>query len=63
MRNKQTAAEFFAGIGLMRMGLERAGWNVVWANDMDEAKMRMYRGHFSEDDAHFHLGNVHAIAA
>jgi DNA (cytosine-5)-methyltransferase 1 len=28
------AAEFFAGIGLMRIGLERAGWRVVFANDM-----------------------------
>lgn len=58
---KQTVAEFFAGIGLMRMGLEQAGWSVLWANDIDEDKMKMYRGHFSNDDAHFHLGDVHAI--
>ncbi len=31
----KTVAEFFAGIGLMRMGLERAGWNTVFANDID----------------------------
>lgn len=62
MNNERTVAEFFAGIGLMRMGLERAGWNVVWANDIDEDKMRMYRGHFADNDAHFHLGDVHAIA-
>lgn len=60
--DKQTVAEFFAGIGLMRMGLEQAGWKVVWANDIDEDKMRMYRGHYSDDDAHFHLGDVHALA-
>jgi DNA (cytosine-5)-methyltransferase 1 len=58
---KKTVAEFFAGIGLMRMGLERAGWRVVWANDIDEDKMKMYRGHFTDDDAHFHLGDVHTI--
>jgi hypothetical protein len=61
MNNKRTVAEFFAGIGLMRMGLEEAGWQVVWANDIDEDKMKMYRGHFTDDEAHFHLGDVHAI--
>jgi DNA (cytosine-5)-methyltransferase 1 len=54
------AAEFFAGIGLMRMGLEREGWRVVWANDIDEEKHRMYRGHF-RDDTHFVLGDVHEV--
>lgn len=61
MRNKRTAAEFFAGIGLMRMGLERAGWNVIWANDIDEDKMHMHQGHFTNDDAHFRLGDVHSL--
>lgn len=55
-------AEFFAGIGLMRMGLEQAGWQVVWANDIDADKARMYRGHYSKDAAHFHLGDIHALA-
>ena len=61
MKGQRTVAEFFAGIGLMRMGLERAGWHVVWANDIDEDKMRMYRGHYVDDQAHFHLGDVHAL--
>jgi DNA (cytosine-5)-methyltransferase 1 len=61
MRNDRTVAEFFAGIGLMRMGLERAGWNVVWANDIDEDKMLMHQGHFTSDDAHFCLGDVHSL--
>ena len=60
--NKPKVAEFFAGIGLMRMGLEQAGWQVVWANDIDADKMKMYRGHYADDDAHFHLGDVHKIA-
>jgi DNA (cytosine-5)-methyltransferase 1 len=59
---ERTAAEFFAGIGLMRMGLDQAGWTTVWANDIDEDKMRMYRGHYTQDDAHFHLGDVHSIS-
>ena len=61
MRTERTVAEFFAGIGLMRMGLERAGWDVVWANDIDEDKMRMHQGHFTNDDAHFCLGDVHLL--
>lgn len=63
MNSERTVAEFFAGIGLMRMGLEQAGWNVLWANDIDNDKMKMYRGHFSDDAAHFHLGDVHELAS
>lgn len=46
-------AEFFAGIGLARLGLERAGFRVSWANDIDAAKHRMYAGHFRDaSDSH-----------
>ena len=62
MNTNMTVAEFFAGIGLMRLGLEQAGWRVIWANDIDEDKKRMYCGHFSGDSAHFHLGDVHAVS-
>jgi DNA (cytosine-5)-methyltransferase 1 len=62
MNDERTVAEFFAGIGLMRMGLEQAGWKVLWANDIDKDKMKMYRGHFADEDAHFHLGDVYAIS-
>lgn len=61
MKIERTVAEFFAGIGLMRIGLEEAGWRVVWANDIDEDKMRMYQGHFGQESAHFHLGDVHEL--
>jgi site-specific DNA-cytosine methylase len=30
---QKTFAEFFAGIGLMRIGLERGGWRIAFAND------------------------------
>lgn len=46
--SEKSFAEFFAGIGLMRMGLERAGWRVAFANDIDEDKHRMYRDHFGK---------------
>jgi DNA (cytosine-5)-methyltransferase 1 len=57
----KTVAEFFAGIGLMRLGLERAGWRTVWANDIDSDKFEIYRGHFSDSKDHFVLGDVHKI--
>jgi len=53
-------AEFFAGIGLMRIGLERAGWTVAFANDIDEDKWEMYRSHFG-NEGEFHLGDVNQI--
>ena len=40
-----TAAEFFAGIGLVRLALERQGWQVLFANDIDPEKAEVYR-HF-----------------
>lgn len=41
-------AEFFAGIGLARLGLEAGGFDVVWSNDIDPAKHAMYTGHFAD---------------
>lgn len=40
-------AEFFAGVGLARLGLEATGaFEVVWANDVDPDKCALYRGQF-----------------
>ena len=39
---RPTVAEFFAGIGLFRKGLEREGFRVVFANDIDETKRAVY---------------------
>lgn len=55
-----TVAEYFAGIGLMRLGLDQAGWTTVFANDIDERKQRMYRDQFGESPE-FILGDVHQI--
>ena len=43
-----TVAEYFAGIGLFRMGLEAAGWRVAYANDWNAKRARMYEGFFGE---------------
>lgn len=57
----KTFAEFFAGIGLMRLGLERGGWRIAFANDIDPQKEEMYRANFSDADQHFLLGDIHQI--
>jgi len=57
---KKTFAEFFAGIGLMRIGLEHGGWSVAFANDIEEDKWRMYRDHFG-DTGEFVLGDIHKL--
>jgi len=55
-----TAAEFFAGIGLVRLALEQQGWQVVFANDIDEDKAEMYRQNWPKDD-HLLVGDIHKI--
>ena len=44
----RTVADFFAGIGLVSMGLERAGWKTVYALDYDKDKAAAYNNHFGE---------------
>ena len=58
---QMTFLEFFAGIGLMRMGLEQGGWSIQFANDIDEQKRDMYASHFKDSEEHFVLGDIHAI--
>lgn len=55
-----TVAEFFAGIGLMRLGLEHAGWQTVFANDIDAKKGEMYVHHFGPSPE-FILGDIHNL--
>jgi DNA (cytosine-5)-methyltransferase 1 len=59
----KTFAEFFAGIGLMRMGLEKEGWSASFANDIDEQKLQMYKAHFGAEDDLFLREDVHKIPA
>lgn len=56
-----TFAEFFAGIGLMRVGLEQEGWTAAFANDMASDKFEMYSAHFGEAASHFVLDDIHNI--
>ncbi|MGW1271145.1 DNA cytosine methyltransferase [Streptomyces sp. NPDC002491] len=57
-------AEFFAGIGLARLGLERGGsFKVTWANDLDAQKHDMYKGHFADATEHYVLRDIREIAS
>lgn len=62
MTGELRALEFFAGIGLARMGLERAGFRVVFANDIDPKKLQMHEGHWGPDPS-YHLGDVFELEA
>ena len=44
------AAEFFAGMGLVRAGLNRCGIETVFANDMDMTKAALYRDNWGVSD-------------
>ncbi len=59
-QTKLTVAEYFAGIGLMRLGLDKGGWQTVFANDIDEKKQQMYLDHFGVSPE-FVLGDIHAL--
>lgn len=60
-REPYTFAEYFAGIGLMRLGLEQAGWQIRFANDLDPKKLEMYKARFPDAEAHYLLEDVHEI--
>jgi DNA (cytosine-5)-methyltransferase 1 len=56
-----TVAEFFAGIGLMRLALDRMGWTTVFANDIDPKKLEIYQQNFDTDS--FRLEDVNRLRA
>ena len=58
---KKTFAEYFAGIGLMRMGLEKEGWTVEFANDISSDKYEMYSEHFRDAQSHFVIADIHNL--
>lgn len=54
----RTCAEYFAGIGLVRLGLERAGWDIIFANDWAREKFDMYAAYFQDAEDHYALKSV-----
>jgi DNA (cytosine-5)-methyltransferase 1 len=53
-----TVAEYFAGIGLMRMGLKPLSWRVEWANDISAKKYEIYRTFFPDADRHYIVSDI-----
>ena len=52
-------AEFFAGIGLVRRALQDHGFEVVFANDIEPTKHRLYAQNF--DSSHFRLDDIRSV--
>ncbi len=59
---QRTVAEFFAGIGLVRLALEQEGWSVVFANDIDPRKHEMYSAAFPlKTPPCYSVGDIHEL--
>lgn len=56
-------AEFFAGIGLVRLGLEQCNWRIVYANDIDPKKHQMYGDQFGHGPEKFDLRDINKVGA
>lgn len=56
---RKTVSEFFAGIGLVRLALQQAAFEVVFANDIEPSKLALYRANF--DASHFVLDDVRRL--
>jgi DNA (cytosine-5)-methyltransferase 1 len=55
-QNNLQFADFFAGIGLVRKGLEQVGFDCVFANDIDKVKAGIYAKNFG--NAHLQIGDI-----
>jgi DNA (cytosine-5)-methyltransferase 1 len=53
-----TSLDFFAGSGLVRLGLE-PDFRTAWANDVDRRKALVYRANFGDET--FHLGSIEDV--
>lgn len=56
-KEAKTFLEFFAGIGLVHLGLKKSGWQCLYANDISEKKMEMYLDEFPGAD-YYHCEDV-----
>jgi len=55
--DKRLFAEFFAGIGLVHLGLNAEGWKCVYANDIASKKHEMYCHQFGHSPQ-YHIGDI-----
>ena len=52
---EKTVADFFAGIGLVELGLEKAGWSTIYSVDYSD----LYEGHFGQGS--YHLRDISTV--
>lgn len=55
-KQQKIVADFFAGIGLVSLGLENAGWQTVYALDYEKEKEAAYTNHFGS--GHYHTLDI-----
>lgn len=58
---KFTAIDLFSGAGGISLGLEAAGYDVLFASDIDGASAKTHRKNFPK--THFHLGDIRELDA
>lgn len=58
-----TCAEYFAGIGLVRLGLEQAGWDIIFSNDWEYNKFKMYSAHFQDASQHYRVQDIFSVSS
>lgn len=56
-----TCAEYFAGIGLVRLGLEQAGWEIRFSNDWELSKFEMYSAYFKDASQHYKVQDIFSV--
>ena len=60
LTQRPKVAEFFAGIGLVRKGLETEGFDVVFANDIDKTKKKIYEA--NSNPTEFVLSDIRELS-
>lgn len=62
--SRKKYCEFFAGIGLVRAGLDSSSWECVYANDHDPKKQEQYVEKYGSSDLHLcDVFDTEAVAA
>lgn len=51
-------AGFFAGVGGIELGFQQAGFNIVWANEIDEKAVQTYKANFSHKIVQDDINNI-----
>lgn len=58
---EMTFIDYFAGIGLMQMGLEHQGWKLLMSNDIDANKYEMYSDQFNRYTETYVVDDIYQV--